>query len=135
MLFIFYIKIKHMEKINHNSGQIQIIAPHYSVYLYTHDYAKTLVGIVHDILSKKKRWDDPDYLARMLFCAMIPPKDWDSETGFGIGTQYYADTNLLIVIDLTENFISISSFGSGVDNVKMDMDDFVLNFYNSAELE
>ena len=30
-----------MEKVNYNSGQIQIIAPHYSVYLYTQDYANT----------------------------------------------------------------------------------------------
>ena len=124
-----------MEQINYNSGQVQIIGADYSVYLYTHDYAKVLVGIVHDVLSKQKRWDDPDYLTRMIFCAMIPPNEWDSETGFGIGTQYYVDTNLLITIDLTENFISISSFGSGVDNVKMDMEDFVQNFYNSAELE
>ena len=123
-----------METINYNSGQIQIIAPHYSVYLYTHEYAKTLVGIVHAVLSKQKRWDDPDYLSRMLFCAMIPPNEWDSEKGFGIGSQYYVDTNLLIVIDLAESVISISSFGSGVDNIKMDMKDFVQNFYNSAEL-
>jgi hypothetical protein len=134
MLFVFNIKIKYMEQINYNSGQIHIIGANYSVYLYTHDYAKTLVGIVHDVLSKQQRWDDPDYLTRMLFCAMIPPNEWDSETGFGIGTQYFVDTNLLITIDLAETIICISSFGSGVDNIRMDMNDFVQNFYDSAEL-
>lgn len=121
-----------MEQINFNSGQVQIIGPHGSIYLYTHDNAKTLVGIVHDVLSRRERWNDPDYLTRMIFCAMIPPDEWDSDKGFGIGTQYYIDANLLITIDLPENWISVSSFGSGVDNVKMHLEDFVANFYNSA---
>jgi hypothetical protein len=122
-----------MENINLNSGQVQILGPHGSVYLYTHDNAKNLVAIVHDVLSRRKRWDDPDYLSRMIFCAMVPPDEWDSDKGYGIGTQYYVDANLLISIDLMENLISISSYGSGVDNVRMIIEDFVTNFYNSAQ--
>lgn len=133
MLSFFIFKIKIMEQINFNSGQVHVIGPHGSIYLYTHENAKNLVAIVHDVLSKKIRWDDPDYLARMIFCAMIPIDEWNSDKGYGIGTQYYIDANLLISVDLPENWISISSFGSGVDNVKMDINDFVTNFYNNAE--
>lgn len=122
-----------MENININSGQVQIVGEHGSVYLYTHNYAKTLVSIVHEVLSRRQRWDDPDYLSRMIFCAMIPYDDWNKDTGFGIGTQYVIDTNLLIVINLERKRISISSYGSGVDNVLMDMEDFVQNFFRRAE--
>lgn len=123
-----------MENININSGQVQVIGEHSSIYLYTHDGATTLVSTVHDVLSRRTRWDDPDYLARMLFCAMVPPDKWDGQDGFGIGTQYYIDTNLLMVIDTVKKTIAISSFGAGVDDIVMNLEDFVQNFYNSAEL-
>ena len=122
-----------MEQINLNSGQVQVIGPHGSIYLYTHDNAKTLVGTVHEALSRRERWDDPDYLTRIIFCAMVPPDEWHSTKGFGIGVQYYVDSNLLITIDIQERWITISSYGSGVDNVRMDIEDFVANFYNSAQ--
>jgi hypothetical protein len=125
---------KKMEQINLNSGQIEIISPYGRVYLYTHNYAKTLVSDVHRILSRRKRWDDPDYLSRMIFCEMIPAEFWESDTGFGIGTQMYTDVNLLVSIDTVRQTISISSYGSGVDDMKMTILDFVENFYKSAEL-
>ena len=65
---------------------------------------------------------------------MVPPDEWHSTKGFGIGVQYYVDSNLLITIDIQERWITISSYGSGVDNVRMDIEDFVSNFYNSAQL-
>jgi len=108
-----------MENININSGQVEIIGPFGRVYLYTHDYAKNLVAFVHESLSRRVRWDDPDYLSRIIFCSMIPYNEINNEQGFGIGTQLYVDI--------------ISSYGSGVDNIKMAIEDFVENFYKSAE--
>lgn len=125
---------KNMAQINLNSGQVEIISPYGRVYLYSHDYAKTLVSDVHRVLSKKKRWDDPDYLSRMIFCEMIPTEFWESDTGFGIGTQMYADVNLLVTIDTVKEIIKISSYGSGVPDVKMTIQDFVDNFYGNASL-
>jgi hypothetical protein len=46
----------------------------------------------------------------------------------------YTDINLLITIDTVHKTIGISSYGSGVDDMKMTILDFVENFYNSAEL-
>jgi hypothetical protein len=122
-----------MENININSGQVEIIGPFGRVYLYTHDYAKNLVAFVHESLSRRVRWDDPDYLSRIIFCSMIPYNEINNEQGFGIGTQLYVDINLLITINTTSQTIEISSYGSGVDNIKMAIEDFVENFYKSAE--
>lgn len=122
-----------MEQININSGQVEIVGPFGRVYLYTNDYAKHLVGFVHEALSRRIRWNDPDYLSRIIFCTMVPYDEIDSEDGFGIGTQMYVDINLLITIDTTDQTIEISSYGSGVDNIKMAIEDFVENFYKKAE--
>lgn len=132
MLYFFNLQ-KIMEKINMKSAQVQVVGEHGSVYLYTHDNASTLVSVVHEVLSRKQRWDDADYLTRIIFCAMIPYDKWSDDKGFGIGTQYLIDTNLLIVINVVTKHISISSYGSGVDNVTMEMEDFVQNFYRRAE--
>ncbi len=117
-----------------DSGQVEIISPYGRVYLYTHNYAANLVSDVYRVLSQHKRWDDPDYLSRMIFCEMIPPELWNSDTGFGIGTQMYADVNLLITIDTVKKIIKISSHGNNIDDIKMTLTDFVNNFYNNASL-
>lgn len=122
-----------MEQINMNSGQVEVVGPFGRVYLYTHEYAKQLVGLVHEVLSKNVRWNDPDYLSRMIFCTMVPSNEVNDEDGFGIGTQLYVDINLLITIDTNKLTIEISSYGSGVDNVRMSIEDFVQNFYKTAE--
>lgn len=124
-----------MEKINLTSGQIEIIGPYGRVYVYTHTTASKLVREVHEVLSRKKRWNDPDYLTRMIVCGIIPKHEWNSEYGYGIGTQLYVDINLLISIDTTTQTISISSYGSGVDDVKMELGDFVENFYKHASFD
>jgi hypothetical protein len=124
-----------MEQVNHTSGQIEVISPYGRVYIYTHTSAAKLVAEVHEVLSRRKRWDDPDYLTRMIVCGIIPKDQWNSEFGYGIGTQLYVDVNLLISIDTTNQTISISSYGSGVDDVKMELEDFIQNFYKQANFD
>lgn len=124
-----------MDEINLESGQVEIItAWNKRVYLYTHSNAKSLVGSVHGTLSKKKRWDDPDYLSRMIFCDMIPPDKWDSDRGYGIGTDLCSSVNILVSIDIAKQIITISSAANKIDAIKTTIEDFVDNFYNSANL-
>lgn len=37
------------------------------IYLYTHWAGSTIGAVVHRALSKRERWDDPAYLARIIF--------------------------------------------------------------------
>ena len=120
--------------INRNSGQIEVISPYGRVYLYTHDTARNLLANVHNILSKEIRWDDPDYLSRMLFCEMIPESFWDSDTGFGIGTQLYADVELLITLDTVNQKITVSSGLHQFDNFSMTFSEFIVDFLKGAKL-
>lgn len=123
-------------EINNNTGQIEIIGPYGRVYLYSHNTANELVNVVDEVLSRKVRWDDPDYLARMLFCKMIPKDKWNDELGFGIGTQLYTDVNMLLSLDTVHQTIKISSSFETyiVHSVSMSFEDFINNYASNAEL-
>lgn len=123
-------------EINYNTGQIEIIGPYGRVYLYSHNTANELVNVVDEVLSRKVRWDDPDYLARMIFCRMIPKDKWNEELGFGIGTQLYTDVNMLLSLDTVHQTIKISSAFETyiVHSVSMSFEDFINNYASNAEL-
>ena len=122
---------------NVNSGQIEIRGPYGSVFLYTHDLAHNILHIVYDVLNRKLKWEDPDYLARMLFCKLVPPESWNSDKGFGIGTQMYYDIKLLITIDTVSKKIIITNFemdGAYGRSLHYEFDKFIENFTNGASL-
>ena len=120
--------------INMNSGQVEILSPYGKVYLYTHDTADTLVSTVHEALALRKRWDDADYLAKMIFCRMITPEHMTDDKGFGIGTQLYADTNLLITLDTMAQVITIQAANVLQDKYSMTFEDFVTSFWKNASI-
>lgn len=121
-------------EINRNSGQVEVISLYGRVYLYTHDTARNLLANVYNILSKERRWDDPDYLSRMIFCEMIPEAFWNKETGFGIGTQLYADVELLVSLDTVNQKITVSSGLHEFDNFSMTFKEFLVDFLKDAKL-
>mgnify|MGYP003349928035 FL=1 len=64
------------------------------VYFYTHWHGEDLPRIVADALdsqSGRSRWGDPDYLARIIFSAMIR-YEIDDASGYGIA-PYRMDYN------------------------------------------
>jgi hypothetical protein len=75
-----------------------------SVYLYTHWGAEELKEDVALVLARGKRWDDCEYLARMIFDQM-KGNDFGS-TGFGIGTSEHGDIEELIMIDCENQQVS-----------------------------
>lgn len=80
-------------------GQIKVIQSNGTLYLYTHWDGNSLIGTVKEALSKKERWDDEEYLTRILFSAMIA-KDIEGTTGFGIGFREHGDLdNPVITVD------------------------------------
>jgi hypothetical protein len=122
---------------NINSGQIEIKGPYGSVFLYTHDLAHHILNTVYSVLSQKVKWDDPDYLARMLFCKLVPVESWVSNKGFGIGTQMYYDIKLLVTIDTVLNKIIITNFeNSSIINRSLhyDFQNFIESFTDDAAL-
>jgi len=120
--------------INKDSGQVEIVGPYGRVYLYTHSGAGSLVNDIHSVLSMRQRWDDPDYLAKMVFCKMVPVECWNTDLGFGIGTQLYADVNLLITLDTINQKILLQSATDKHYKLQNSFKDFVVNFLSRANI-
>lgn len=120
--------------VNKNSGQVIIIGPYGSVFLYTHDTADTLVKDVHDALKVGTRWNDPDYLSKMIFCRMLPIECWLEDKGFGIGTQMYNDVNLLISVNTINQTITIHSMEDKYNKTLLTFQEFVDSYANNASL-
>lgn len=78
-----------------NRAQVFIEAE--GVYLYTHWGADRLVEAVRIALERKERWNDPEYLARIVFCEMVRGYESKAE-GFGIRTSEHGDIWRLITL-------------------------------------
>lgn len=122
--------------INKSSGQVEIISTENdSIFLYTHDLADSLVNDVYQALKLGARWDDADYLARIVFCRMMPPEQLLNDKGFGIGAKQYGDINLLITLDCRDQTISvISSLMENKHKYSMTFTEFIENYSSAATL-
>lgn len=106
-------------------GQVRIQDE--NVYLYTHWGADQLETDVRKALQKRWRWNDPEYLARIVFEEMIGTQR-GTETGYGIGHTRHGDIEVLItlncarqeieIMDLDTNAIQTMSFETFVNQEK-----------------
>ena len=88
------------------------------IYLYTHWGAECLEDVLRDALTRgRSRWDDPPYLARIIFSEMIRDEVLDT-TGYGIAPYVMDDEFPTIEVDLGkrtvggvpfEQFVSITN--------------------------
>ena len=85
-------------------ARTQVYIKDTKVYLYSHYDSFEIETIVAKALSKRWRWDDPEYLARIIFDAMIGDS-FGEETGYGIGTQQHGDIDNLVTIDCEEQTV------------------------------
>ena len=69
------------------------------IYFYTHYEGSELDAILRRGLDNgRNRWNDAQYLARIVFCAMVVD-NVDGETGYGISTQLYDNEHPILVVD------------------------------------
>lgn len=67
-------------------GNIELIFADHAdhIFFYTHYDGSRVLHILRRALRKRWRWDDPTYLARIIFCELVKGSEAD-ETGYGIG--------------------------------------------------
>ena len=76
------------------------------IYLYTHWGAADLPNIVKTALLKgQERWNDPPYLARVIFQEMVG--DDESITGYGIQIDHQEDVWRLITVNTDKQTVTI----------------------------
>lgn len=68
-----------------------------AVVLYTHWNASGLPHLLAQALGKEARWNDPEYLARIIFDQISASAS--ETTGAGIGTELHDDCWRVITVD------------------------------------
>lgn len=78
------------------------------VYLYQHwdgdGLMETVVKAVNGSVGQNRQ-GDPEYLTRIIFCAMVKG-DEAGETGFGIGMEQHGDIEYLVTVDCENRTIT-----------------------------
>lgn len=79
-----------------------------SVYLYTHWGGSELpIDVAEALRLGKDRWDDPPYLARIIFSHLVG-EDWDTNVGYGIDIKPVSDAALpMVIVDLWRQVVRI----------------------------
>ena len=116
------------------TGQVEIISKYGNIYLYTHNDAESLVKKVYNVLSKRVNWNDAGYLARMIFCEMIPKDKWSDDKGFGISPSLYLELDLYVTLDIENQTIKTQILSNKHDWLKFTFEDFIKKFFSNAEL-
>ena len=81
-----------------------------NVYLYSHWGSGNILLTVQEAMKKKWRWDDEEYLARIMFCEMID--DIEGETGYGIGSSEHGDLDNIVIVNCeTQTITYKESYG------------------------
>lgn len=84
------------------------------VYLYGHWSGWDMPEILRKALSRgDNRWDDPQYLARIIFCEMISGRDMTETTGFGITSRLHDNQHPIIVVDCEKGEIRLEAEEDG----------------------
>lgn len=68
------------------------------IYFYTHWKGSDIRAILYRALARKQRWDDPAYLARIIFSELIRG-DEGGETGYGIAPYEIDNEHPLLIVD------------------------------------
>lgn len=78
------------------------------IFLYQHCDGDSLMDTVVKAVNGpvgKCRQNDPEYLARIIFCEMVKGNE-DGETGYGIGKSIHGDIVYLVTVDCKKRTIT-----------------------------
>lgn len=92
-----------------------------SIFFYTHWSGSYIKEVVYNALSERERWDDPAYLARIIFCKLVKG-DEDGSTGYGIAPYICDNEHPIVKVDTERRTVSIG------DEPPCCFSDYVENF-------
>lgn len=90
----------------------QVVMANSGVVLYQHDDGKSVYDAVYKALLRRKRWDQEDYLTRIIFSIMIRGRV-EEEAGHGIRSWVDSNIKYTIRVDV-ENQTVILTGGIGM---------------------
>jgi hypothetical protein len=82
--------------------------PEAGVWLYTHWGGGSLPVVLQRALAHRDSWDDPSYLARIIFCEMVQGRDILSG-GFGISSSFGDNERPILIVDCDSERVGIAT--------------------------
>lgn len=79
-------------------------SPSDDVWFYTHWSGSEIKETVQSALARQQRWDDPPYLARIIFCELVKGNEAD-EAGFGISTRLQDNEHPILFVDIPNKVV------------------------------
>ena len=77
------------------------------VYLYTHWGRRSIGETVAAALDRGRgRWDDEQYLARIIFCEMVRD-DIEGVTGYGISAEVWDGAESIVDVDTRTGLVTV----------------------------
>lgn len=80
-------------------ANVKVIDGKSAVFLYSHWGGSELPATLQTALKRRKRWDDGQYLARIIFDAMVGEHQ-GGETGFGISSVVGDGDGRILEVDV-----------------------------------
>lgn len=75
------------------------------MWFYSHWSGDTHADAVRRALKFQSRWNDDQYLARIIFDAFVPKKSHGEDTGFGISTSIGDNEHPIVVVDIPKQWV------------------------------
>jgi len=109
-------------------AQVKIVGDsEHPVYLYTHWDGYEIKKVTANALNRgTSRWDDSEYLARIIFSEMIRD-DIDGTTGYGISTVQHEDIEVLVTVDCDCEEVSVEHLYEN-ETVRYSFEEFINEF-------
>ena len=85
-------------------ANIKLVDGDSTVFLYTHWDGSVLPGTLQRALAKKERWDDGQYLARIIFQEMLGTDE--GTTGYGISSIVGDGDDRILTVDISGQTVS-----------------------------
>jgi len=82
------------------------------IFLYTHWGGSEIGSVLQRALGKRWRWDDPAYLARIIFDELTDGKHGE-ETGYGISLYAPDNEHLILDVETTRATVSARNLDGG----------------------
>jgi len=106
-------------------ARAQVLIKDTGVCLYDHSGAAddALIEVVHTAISRGKRWDDPGYLAAIIFRELVKDgaNSLDDSDSLGIDTFQHTDIQLLVTVDCDSKIIMVDRNPMADDETKHEL--------------
>lgn len=110
-------------------ANVKIVDRESTVYLYTHWAGSELPSTLQSALARKQRWNDGQYLAKIIFSQMVKDHE-DAETGYGISSVCGDGDSRILEVNVEDQTITRKSesdpkYGSGLTPKTCTFEEFV----------